>query len=88
MPSKGYAGRGREDHVNVAAIIATLVGLGGYLVSQAYPGFIFGVPGIAAGAVVHMILWKAAGDKLGTAFRTKPSGAESEDPQSSIAVNP
>lgn len=77
----------REDHTNVAAVIATLLGLGvGYLVSQAYPDFIFGVPGIVASASVYLILWKVAGDKLGTGLSTNPSGAESEEQLPSIAV--
>lgn len=77
----------REDHVNVAAIIATLVGLGvGYLVSKAYPDFIFGIPGIVAAAFVYLTLWKVAGDRLGTGLSTKSSGAESEDQPSSMAV--
>lgn len=77
----------REEHTNVAAIIATLVGLGfGYFVSKAYPDFIFGIPGIVAAALVYLILWKVAGDKLGTGLSTKPSGAESEDHLPSMAL--
>ncbi|WP_412050812.1 cytosine permease [Hoeflea sp. Naph1] len=79
----------REDHVNIAAIVATLAGLGaGYLISQAYPNFIFGIPGIVVGASAYLVLWKVAGNKLGANLSTKTSTAESEDQQTSVAVAP
>lgn len=69
----------RDDRVNIAAVISVLAGLViGYIVSTANPNLIFGIPGMIAATLIYVVLWKVAGEKLGTGFSQAPFPAEAE----------
>jgi cytosine permease len=70
-------GKMRTTRVNVAAIVAVIVGiLFGYWVNQQFPTFLFGVAGIASSFVVYLVLAKASPDALGARVSATDSGAE------------
>ncbi len=69
----------RTSGVNVAAIIATIGGIvAGIVAYVAFPGFIFGIPGMATTIALYALLAKGFGAKLGAEPPTEPNGAEAE----------
>lgn len=74
---KAGFGKVRSTRVNVAAILAVIVGiLFGYWVNQQFPTFLFGVAGIASSFVVYLVLAKVSPDALGARVSATDSGAE------------
>lgn len=83
-------GLDRTSPVNVAAIVATLLGIGtGVLMYFAFPAFIFGIPGITVSVVTYALLARVFGKRLGAETPTLANAAEAEgagDPHPSPTV--